>query len=485
MKMPAGRKQSLKTRITGISILLISLILIVVSVTVFTEWRSLIIQNREKYVLAVTHAFAAPVTDAVITAQNEKGNPAGVLDIFIQRFMKQVDYIKYIEIFTPEGELIAGSSLTDYSKTITTDSLNNSINLYTYEHGGFGWITEVTYPLQIGNKVWGILNIAYDVNPVRQEIRGIFLILFFSTVLLIFLSFFIINFFIKRITASLERLVNFIETIDWNNDETPVFPETADEVGVLIHHFRLLRNKLADNRKQLISAQQQIYRAEKLASIGRLASGIAHEINNPLNGIKSCIYGIRNDPDNPEQLREYLELIGEGIDHMESVVQKLLGFARQKSKSMEPVNINEAVNKVIHLLNYRLKQKNMEINTVLDDKLPLIEADYHLIQEVIMNLLLNSYDAVKEGGKVIITTGTENNDHIFITVKDTGEGIPEEAMNKIFDPFYTTKDVGEGTGLGLSVSLGIIESHGGSITVKSIPGKETVFKIILPIKGEL
>lgn len=254
------------------------------------------------------------------------------------------------------------------------------------------------------------------------------------------------------------------------------------KLGFLIERFNDLLKRLNHSKEQLAVAQKQIYQSEKLASIGRLASGIAHEINNPLNGIKSCIYAIQKNPSNQEQAREYLELINEGVTYIENVIKKLLGFARQQPYKIKSLNINELILNVYRLLDYKLKQKNAEVRLELFEDIPSIKADVQLIQEVIMNLLINSYDAIEDNGKIVIRSGLIDRDSVYFSIEDTGSGISKEDLEKIFDPFYTTKDPGEGTGLGLWVSLNIIENHNGRITVSSTPKMGTTFTVNLPVE---
>ncbi len=218
-----------------------------------------------------------------------------------------------------------------------------------------------------------------------------------------------------------------------------------------------------------------------------MVSGIAHEINNPLNGIKSCIYTIKKEPDNHDQLQNYLDLITEGLNHIEMIVQKLLGFARQPSPTnnkdnMIPVNVNESIQKTLALLAYKLDKNQIEQSLHLDDTIPPIKIDQNLLQEILMNLIINSFDALNDGGILTITTSLITENEIKILIKDNGPGIEPENLKLIFEPFFTTKDVGEGTGLGLSVSKGIVEAHGGTLKVSSVLGKETVFSVCLPVE---
>ena len=282
-------------------------------------------------------------------------------------------------------------------------------------------------------------------------------------------------------TSSLELLVKEIDKIDLVSESKINLPQKDDEIGFLYHHFSLLKERLNNSKRDLEYAQKQIYQAEKLASIGRLASGVAHEVNNPLNGIKSCLYAIQKDPDDIPQTKEYISLINEGLENIETVVKKLLGFARQQSSSENLIDINESIIQVTKLFELRLKEKNIDITLNLEKQLDRVKIEHHLFQEVIMNLVLNSYDAISENGLINISSGRTDNLHVFMKIEDNGTGISEENLKKIFEPFFTTKEVGTGTGLGLSVCLGIIESHNGKIDVQSAPNFGTVIKIILPI----
>ena len=237
------------------------------------------------------------------------------------------------------------------------------------------------------------------------------------------------------------------------------------------------------SRQELLTVQQQIARAEKLASIGRLASGVAHEINNPLSGLKNCLYAIDREPENYTQTRLYLQLMKEGMEYIETVVQKLLGFARQQPATMEPVDINAVVEKVIRLLDFNIRKRRIVLQTAFAADLPELTGDPQLLSEVFMNILLNAIDAVDERGHVTVSSVREDG-AVHVHIEDDGMGIAPEHLAHIFDPFFTTKGPKEGTGLGLSVSLGIVETHGGSIRVRSAPGKGSCFSVELPLQGE-
>jgi signal transduction histidine kinase len=271
-----------------------------------------------------------------------------------------------------------------------------------------------------------------------------------------------------------------VDQIDFESDQPSQLDAPRNEIGYLVRHFDLLKERLAQSRRQLRAAQHQVYQAEKLASVGRLASGVAHEVNNPLNGIRFCVHGIQSDPGNAEQAARYLGLIDEGIQQIESVVQKLLGFARSQPATFERISVNEQLHVVLDLLEFQFRQKDVAVQVVLPPDRRQVRADATLMKEVFMNLLMNSIDAVELGGSIRVQSGLADDDRLFVSITDNGSGIRAEHITQIFEPFFTTKETGRGTGLGLSVTLGIVELHGGTIRVHSEPRLQTTFTVVLP-----
>ena len=233
--------------------------------------------------------------------------------------------------------------------------------------------------------------------------------------------------------------------------------------------------------------QYQLLHAAKLASIGELAAGIAHEINNPLAIILATSGVIRDklNPEfgmdsSPESLLEELDVIDATAFRASKITGQLLCFAYKGEPTLVPCNINQILDEVITgLMEYELEVENVRIERFQAEDLPEILIDPDQIKQVFINLINNASDAIVGSGTITIVT-MEKGDDILVTVKDTGMGMSQEQIGKIFNPFYTTKEVGKGTGLGLSVSLGIVESLGGRIEVQSIVGAGSSFTVYLP-----
>ncbi len=263
----------------------------------------------------------------------------------------------------------------------------------------------------------------------------------------------------------------------------------ATLLNYLEHQLDAYREILSLNEEtnvyiqRLKKTQQQLIQAAKLSSIGQLAAAVAHELNNPLAGVLvyTRLMGeklAREDFDK-DQLKKNLAKIESAIDYCTGIIRGLLDFARQTEPLLRPVTVSRAIDKAVSLAGHQAKMKRIEIVRKEEASLPLVVADFNQLVQVVINLLVNAVQAMDEGARVTIRTGAADG-WVRIAVSDTGCGIPEENMDKIFTPFFTTREEVKGVGLGLSVSYGIVERHGGRIEVESKVGKGSTFTIVLP-----
>jgi signal transduction histidine kinase len=229
--------------------------------------------------------------------------------------------------------------------------------------------------------------------------------------------------------------------------------------------------------------QDQLRHADRLATIGKLAAGVAHELNEPLTRILGFAELLKELPGMPPQAASDLGRIESAALHAREVVRKLLLFARQITPRQGKVCVNRLVQEVIAFFQARLTEQSIKVQTELGGSLPDLLADESQIRQIIMNLCINAIHAMEKGGLLTIATQVRG-EEIVLSVRDTGPGVPEEIRGKIFLPFFTTKDVDVGTGLGLSVVHGIVKSHRGRIKVVSNAGRGAEFKVYLPVTRE-
>lgn len=228
--------------------------------------------------------------------------------------------------------------------------------------------------------------------------------------------------------------------------------------------------------------QKQMAQADKLASIGELSSGIAHEINNPLGIILGYTQLLlRSEPLRSDRYND-LKTIEKHVQSCKAIVEDLLNFARTSNPRKENLDIHVIIDDVLNFVRHHSNLENIHIESTLDPRVPPVFMAEKKIKQVLINLLMNAIHAVDRKGTINITTGlNETDSRVTVEVSDTGHGIKKENLLRIFDPFFTTKPTGEGTGLGLSVSYGIIKGHGGNISVKSTPGEGATFTLSLPV----
>lgn len=245
--------------------------------------------------------------------------------------------------------------------------------------------------------------------------------------------------------------------------------------------FYDLRDKIAGEKK-LKEAIIQINRSEKMASLGQLAAGVAHEINNPLTGILLYANLALERLDKADPLGKYLKSVINDTDRCRDIVKDLLAYSRQTSPTKETFQVNSLVEQSLALIRDQKRFLNINLVEKMSDEMMLIRADKNQLIQVIINLVMNAIDAMERKGTLTFLTYRSKNDKkIYIEVSDTGCGIPEENLSKVFDPFFTTKGPEKGTGLGLSTSYGIVKGNGGRITIKETGPKGTTFLIELPL----
>lgn len=262
--------------------------------------------------------------------------------------------------------------------------------------------------------------------------------------------------------------------------------QMTERLRTSLSELELRSGELETSLAELQTAQKQLIQAGKLASLGTLSAGIAHEINNPLAGIKLFAQNLlryqTSELLTPEKLRESLNRINTLVDKAADIIEHLRAFSRQASGQLEPMGINQPVEDALSMLSEQLRLQNIDVNLDLDTDLPSVLGDPNQIEQVMVNLITNARDALEEAERKEISLRTFHSDgFVVIEVADTGCGIPSDHLDRIFDPFFTTKTIGRGTGLGLSISHGIVEYHGGDIEVETSPDQGTTFRVKLPV----
>jgi two-component system NtrC family sensor kinase len=359
-------------------------------------------------------------------------------------------------------------------------------------------------------KVLGVLDISLGLDRVDADMSAMKRrVLMVTGVEIGLIGLFIVFFTQRFVSRPIHKLIEGTEAISQMELDHPLhMAGSSEEIDKLARSFdrmrerlrtaladinqftRDLENKVEERTLQLKAAQQKLLQTDRLASLGQLSASVAHEINNPISGVLNLGMLMQRimangtvPPTRVEEFRKYLGQIVAETTRVGRIVSDLLSFSRRSKPQRAPGDLNKVVRTTLSLVQHKLTLGNVETETHLQEDLPEVPCDQSQIQQVVLNLLLNAAQATqsKGGGQVSITTESRPGE-VVLTVADTGEGIPPEYLSKIFDPFFTTKPEGKGVGLGLAVSYGIIQAHGGDIEVKSKVGEGTSLIISLPLE---
>ncbi len=366
------------------------------------------------------------------------------------------------------------------------------------------WYITAYEPIKnINNKIIGILYVGMLEKPYLDITNRVMLTFIIIASLCVVLLLVILYFSTTRITNPLEKMVVATQKISSGDLTHKVEVSSKDEIGYLADSFnqmtadleaanekliewgKTLEKKVEERTKELTEMQAHLIQSEKLASLGKLAAGIAHEINNPLGGVLIYSHLLLEDTDENSPYYENLKKIVKETSRCKKIVKGLLEFARPKEPEMSLVNINEIVERSLSIMECQALFQNIKIKKSYVSNLPKIVADSAQLQQVFVNIILNAAEAMDGNGILTISTSL-NGDGTFIEIKfsDTGHGIKEEDQKRLFEPFFTTKEVGKGTGLGLAISYSIIQKHQGTIEVKSEVEKGSTFNVGLPVMSE-
>jgi signal transduction histidine kinase len=290
----------------------------------------------------------------------------------------------------------------------------------------------------------------------------------------------------RLLTKTITHLSSATKRIGQGDFDVTVKARSRDEIGELAQSFNKMAGELKTREAALKKAQNALVQSEKMAAFGQISAGIAHEVKNPVAGILGLTQVSLRKADQTTLLGKNLADIEKEAKRCKTIIENLLKFAREEKMSLNPVTIKQVIHDTVNLVTPQYNLHNIDIELQLDQDLPTIQGNAVQLQQVLFNILVNAQQAIDKGpGCVDISATSLTESHVVIRVSDTGPGLQEEDnTQKIFEPFYTTKEVGQGTGLGLSVSYGIIKAHKGDIRVESSEGKGAVFIITLPVDPE-
>lgn len=510
----------------------------------FSE-REIILQKAQSVAVAVENI--QKMIDVVGLSERKK-TETELMNSIVDRMMGDGS-VKEIYIIDRNGVVTAHNEKDKIGKIIKDDDLEksmiNRVVIRRFLWGGpllFSTPTELTLtsPVYVKSELFGGIKIRVDLSDVKERIerfrKFIFLFLFIDFSILVFFGGWWLN---RKLLSPLSSLISATERVRSGDLDCQIDVKRNDELGMLCSSFNIMVNDLKRNRQMLEShlmelekvnrelkrVQEELIQSEKLASIGRLASGLAHEIGNPIGIIQGYVDIIKANQSLSNDERECLVRLEKEIQRINEIVRGLLDYSRASKMESQLIEVNSVVESCLKLCSTRKECDKIEIKLDLKKPSPVVMGDMNKLSQVIINILMNAIDAMPAGGKLFIKTDEEilkedvglvhakrrkddppeadfttfrkawylahssgmiekGKKVVKIEISDTGTGIKDEDLRNIFDPFFTTKPPGKGTGLGLSVALSIVESMRGKILVRSKPGEGSTFLVILPSHQE-
>jgi len=423
------------------------------------------------------------VRDAVFKNEVYEGRNIGTATIFFK------DLRISTNVMTPDGKRAIGTRVSQEVKENVLDKgkrwtdrafVVNEWHISAYEP------IEDIFGERVGMIYVGLLEAKYA--DMRWKAISIFILITVAGILLaIGLGYIVAD----KIMRPVHRLIKASNEVSEGSLSPDIGPVSKDEIGVLQKTFKDMTASLkARDRRRREESENRLLQSEKQASVGRLAAGVAHEINNPLTGVLTYTHMLLRRKDLEDDIRSDLQTIAESTERVRKIVKGLLDFSRQTKLDREPTDVNVLIRTSISLIENQALLKGVSIHFNQGDNLPSVTLDRSQMQSVLLNMIINALDATTAGGSINLytTPGLSAGDYarkgIEITIADTGAGIESKDLDRLFEPFFTTKEIGKGTGLGLAVSFGIVQRHGGTIRVQSEVGKGTRFFIWLPTEGE-
>ena len=421
------------------------------------------------------------VRDTVFQREIYKGRSIGTATIFFNGLRISTN------VLTPDGKRAIGTRVSkEVKKYVLTEGKRWTDRAFVVSD----WYITAYEPIEdiFGERV-GMLYVGVLEQKYVDMRRKALLILVLITVAGIGLAIGLGYILADKIMSPVHRLITASQQVSDGNLSPEIGPISKDEIGVLQNTFQDMIISLEEReRRRRAETENRLLQSEKQASIGRVAAGVAHEINNPLTGILTFTRILQRSKDIGDKDRAHLQKVAESTVRVRKIVKGLLDFSRQTELDQEPTDVNRLIRAVISAMENQALIKGVGLQFNPGEDLPMLTLDRNQSQSVVVNLILNALDATKQGGTIRLSTGISlsasdtGQKGVEIAITDTGCGIPQEDLDKLFEPFFTTKEVGKGTGLGLAVSFGIIQRHGGTIRVQSEVGRGSTFTIWLPVE---
>jgi signal transduction histidine kinase len=476
---------SLRTRFMGLAVLLTVLFSALWGIWTWKREKDLLYERLAQKGEILVSAMAIPIINALLYEEMGIISEGGLLDNFVADIMAN-DHLHplYAVVVDTEGRVLAHNRYSEYGKIY-----NNPDTRADLAASGFVQLDiryegqaalNMAVPLAIAGKSWGCLCIGVPLAPLQQELKmlGTQTILFsggFSLIALVL--FYMVGRGLARPLVALARQMELV-----NEGSLTAFPtpERRDEIGLLQKSFSGMMDRLRRSEAERQASLARMLENERIATVGKIVSGVAHEVNNPLAGIQGALYHIEQKGGPPVQ--RYARLVEQSVERIGRIVGQLLDLSRAGAMETEMVRSREFFQDLALFAKMALKDRGCRFEAKDLCRPTGVRFDRDKIHQVVLNLILNGADAAGPSGRVELRACNDERWYC-LTVSDSGPGIPKEIAGRLFEPFFTTKEPGKGSGMGLAISRSIAEAHGGSLEFHEGEGGGAVFSLKIPLES--
>ena len=474
---------SLQKRFIVVTFLAIFAITAAISLLTAVKTRSALYNASERQGRMLAETVSALIINELIYEKLGLVEEGGLIDNYMRDLEQHEELnLDSVAVLDDSFRVISHSDFREYGKNYDDPfvvAARDSGSLQVRQVSGeSGDALEFAAPLSIEGKNWGTLLFTLSLVDVKGEIRVMLTQIILFTLIALIVLFLLIYLLSRRFIKPIIDLSQAMEEVEVEMSEKTIPVKGNDELALLTRSFNEMVRRIRRANEEMKLAHEKLLQSEKLATLGVLSSSVAHRINNPLGGLFNCVGLLRRKGGEETFRSTYLDLIEEGLDSIKQTVGQLLYTAGRREGEDRKSQVAEVVSRVLRYLDYRIKRQEIQYEQHIEPGLSLSVAP-HDLEELFLNIMLNAIQAMESGGRLSLQA-SRSDSQVLIAIEDTGMGIPDDKIDAVFDLFYSTKDAGEGTGLGMWMSYELVKKYKGEIFITSQVGRGTTVTIMLP-----
>jgi signal transduction histidine kinase len=476
---------TLQTKFILVTFLAVFGITSVISLVTAAKTRSALYYATEKQGRILAQTVSALIINELIYEKLGLVEEGGLIDTYMRDLHQRSDIaLNFVAVLDNALRVISHSDFKEFGKTYQSSFIRDAQETDTIRvrkitgDGQAPAYLEFATPLSIEGKRWGLLAFSLSLQEMEQEMRAMIVqIISLSALALIFL-FVLIYLLSRRFIKPITDLSEAMGEVEVEMGEKTVPVSGNDELACLAESYNEMVRRIRTANEEMKLAHEKLLQSEKLATLGVLSSSIAHRINNPLGGLFNCVSMLRRQGDDADFRKDYLALIDEGLQSIKETVGQLLYTVGQRQGEEKRSEVAAVLATVLKFLDYRLKKQNISFSENIEPGL-IAPIAPHDLEELFLNTMINAIQAMDGGGELQVTAGRAKQ-QIEIHIRDSGVGIPEDKIANVFDLFYSTKEAGEGTGLGMWMTYELVKKYKGDISVTSRENRGTTISLMIP-----